>query len=86
LWFDHKRAGNRHAFFHAAGKFVRHFAFGAFETDAFKFVGHDAGDFFRRFQAMLSEVQADILANRQRVQQRAGLENHGEPVILRDFG
>ena len=80
-----QRTGDGDALFHAAGKFVGHFFFGALEADVFEFFRDDAGDFPRRFEPVFAQIKPDIFADGQRTEQSAGLENQRHPVFGGDF-
>ena len=37
----------------------------------------------RRLEPVLGEIETDVFADSQGIEQRAGLKDHGQPVILR---
>src|ERR1039458_2710745 len=47
-------------------------------SDILQFFSHDFFDFRRRLEAMFGQVKPDIFADRQRIQQRAGLKRSEE--------
>ncbi len=53
---------------------------------SFELFGDNARDFLRRLEPMFGEVKTDVFADGQRIEQRAGLEDHGHAVLAHDFG
>ena len=48
--------------------------------------GGDPGDLLGRLELVLGEIEADVFADGQRVEQRAGLKHHGHPVTVHHVG
>ena len=58
---------------------------GAFKPDHLQFLRDDARDFLRAFKPVFRQVKADVFADSQRIQQRAGLEHHRHPIFVHHF-
>jgi hypothetical protein len=82
LRLDDQRPGDGHALLHAAGKLAGHFILRAGQAHPRELFRGDAGDFPGRPQPVFGQVQADVLPDRQRIQQRAGLEDHRHAVTI----
>ena len=66
---------------HAAGELGNHVLLEAVELDHAELDAHQQLDRLRRQRRVLLERQSDVLAQRQRTEQRAGLEGHAELAL-----
>jgi hypothetical protein len=81
---EHERARQSGALAHAAGELRRHEPLGVFEADHGERLGDALGDLLGRQHVMLAQRERDVLAYRQRVEERALLEEHAHLPADRD--
>ena len=55
------------------------------QPDVLQFFGDDFFNFFRRLEPVFGQIQPDIFADGQRIEQRAGLEHQRHAVFRGDF-
>src|SRR5260221_206951 len=82
LRLDDQGAGDGDPLLHAARKLARGPVLDPFQAQEIQFLGGNAVDFFGLFQAVLTQIEAHILADRQRIEQGPGLKNHGQAVLI----
>ena len=82
---DDQRARDGGAFFHAAGKFARHLVHGVFQADGGQHFRDNFFNLFRRFEPVFRQIQTDVFADGERIEQRAGLEDERHAIFRRDF-
>src|ERR1017187_2046586 len=86
LRLDHQRAGDSDTLLHATRKLAGHLFLGVLEAHDFKFLADDASDLLGGLEAVFGKIKPYILPDRQRVEQRAGLKDHGHAVLIHDLG
>src|SRR5262245_54440207 len=86
LRFDHQGARDGHALFHAAGKVAWITVLLPLQPDDFELFLDDPGDFIGRLELMLGQVEANVFTDGQRIEQGAGLKDHGHAVFVHDAG
>ena len=86
LRLDDQSARDGDALFHAPGKLAGRAVFDSFQAQEVQFLGGNALDLFRFFEAMFAQVEAHVLADGQRIEQGAGLKNHGQAIFVQHPG
>src|SRR6266540_1183017 len=86
LRLNYQGARDGDAFFHAAGKVAGETVLLSFESDQFEFLADNPGDFIRWLELVFGQVQSDVFSHRERVEQRARLEDHGHSIFVHDAG